>query len=71
MAEHRSNEILYLHADTISESQRPDVVGVVQGKGYELGGLIAEDSLREHVEFVWHGVNDSQNLRQFLRSGIN
>ena len=71
MAEHRSNEILYLHADTISESQRPDVVGVVHGKGYELGGLIAEDSLREHVEFVWHGVNDSENLRQFLRSGIN
>ena len=44
MAMHRSNEILYLHADTIFESQRPDVLGVVHGKGYELGGLIAEEA---------------------------
>src|SRR5262245_4148803 len=66
-----SSDTLFLHADTIFESQRSDAPGVVGGKGYELGGLIGEESLREHVEFVWHGVNDPENMRRFLRSGIN
>ena len=71
MAAWRSDrDILFLHADTIFESQRAEGLGVVTGKAYELGGLIDEDRLREHVELVWHGVNDEDNLRQFLESGI-
>jgi hypothetical protein len=42
----------------------------VHGAAYELGGLINEDRLREHVELVWHGVNDRENLQLFLGSGI-
>ncbi len=64
------NDILFLHADTIFESQRRSGVGVVEGSSYDLGGLIREDLLREHVELVWHGVNDEENLAQFLSSGI-
>jgi phosphoglycolate phosphatase-like HAD superfamily hydrolase len=65
----RHQHVLFLHADTLFESQR--VAGAhVEGKHYELGGLISEDRLREHVELVWHGVNDPENLQQFLASGI-
>jgi hypothetical protein len=52
------------------ESQRRDGFRVIEGISYELGGLISEDRLREHVELVWHGVNDAENMRQFLGSGI-
>ena len=61
---------LFLHADTIFESQRGEGVGVVTGSAYELEDLISEDRLREHVELIWHGVNDQENLDQFLESGI-
>jgi hypothetical protein len=61
---------LFLHADTIFESQRPEGLAAVTGTAYELGGLITEQRLSEHVELVWHGVNDEENLRQFLASGI-
>jgi hypothetical protein len=64
------DEVLFLHADTIFESQRTDGLRAVGGTAYDLGGLISEDRLHEHVELVWHGVNDPDNLQQFLRSGI-
>ena len=67
---HGAEDILFLHADTIFESQRRQDGAVVRGASYELGGLISEDLLREHVELVWHGVNDEENMRQFLSSGI-
>jgi phosphoglycolate phosphatase-like HAD superfamily hydrolase len=69
-ASRRHDDILFLHADTMFESQRRVDHHVVKGTAYELGGLISEDRLREHVELVWHGVNDAENLRQFLVSGI-
>jgi hypothetical protein len=62
---------LFLHADTMFESQRREGLRAVEGRAYELGGLISEDRLREHVELVWHGVNDGENLQQFLGSGIS
>jgi phosphoglycolate phosphatase-like HAD superfamily hydrolase len=65
-----AEDILFLHADTMFESQRQQGLGMVEGTSYELGGLISEDLLREHVELVWHGVNDGENLRQFMSSGI-
>ena len=66
----RDRDILFLHADTLFESQRQEGAPVVGGTRYELGGLIDEDHLREHVSLVWHGVNDPDNLQQFLGSGI-
>ena len=71
MAEsHGGQGMLFLHADTIFESQRSGGLGVVTGTAYELEALISEDRLREHVELVWHGLNDAKNLQQFLDSGI-
>jgi beta-phosphoglucomutase-like phosphatase (HAD superfamily) len=65
-----SGEILFLHADTIFESQREATPRTVAGKTYGLAGLVSEQDLRTRVEFIWHGVNDEANLRQFLASGI-
>jgi hypothetical protein len=63
-------EVLFLHADTLFETQRESTPRTVSGKSYGLTGLVSEEELRTRVEFVWHGVNDEANLRQFLASGI-
>lgn len=67
---HDALGMMFLHADTIFESQRSEGLAAVTGTAYELGGLIGEDRLKEHVELVWHGVNDEENLRHYLDSGI-
>jgi len=66
-----TNEILFLHADTIFESQRAVTPRTVRGSTYDLAELISEKELRRRVQFVWHGVNDEANLRQFLASGVH
>src|ERR671930_144071 len=56
----------------VFESQR--VVATprtVRGSTYGLAELVSEEELRRRVQFVWHGVNDEANLRQFLASGVN
>jgi hypothetical protein len=65
-----TNEILFLHADTIFESQRVVTPRTVRGSTYDLVELVPEKELRRRVQFVWHGVNDEANLRQFLASGV-
>jgi hypothetical protein len=45
--------------------------GTVSGKQYDLTELIPERSLPKHIQFVWHGVNDEANLRQFLISNVS
>jgi hypothetical protein len=66
----QTHEILFLHADTIFESQRVVTPRTVRGTTYDLAGLVSEEELRRRVQFVWHGVNDEANLRQFLASGV-
>jgi hypothetical protein len=66
-----TGEILFLHADTIFDSQREATPRTVAGKTYGLAGLVSEHELQERVEFIWHGVNDEANLRQFLASEIH
>ncbi|HEX7269962.1 MAG TPA: hypothetical protein VF256_21420 [Streptosporangiaceae bacterium] len=66
-----TNEILFLHADTIFEYQRVVTARTVRGSTYDLAELISEKELRRRVQFVWHGVNDEANLRQFLASGVH
>jgi phosphoglycolate phosphatase-like HAD superfamily hydrolase len=70
IASRHHDDVLFLHADTMFDSQRRDGLRAVRGTVYDLGALISEDRLREHVELVWHGVNDAENLQQFLDSGI-
>jgi len=66
-----NHEILLLHANTIFESKRARLPSrSVRGKKYDLTELISENTLPQRVQFVWHGVNDMSNLRQFLTSDI-
>ena len=65
------HEILLLHANTIFESRRTRLPAhAVRGKTYDLEELVPEQSLPERIAFVWHGVNDEANLRQFLAADI-
>lgn len=67
----RNRKILLLHANTIFESKRIRLPShTVKGKAYDLTELIPEKSLPKHIQFVWHGINDEVNLRQFLASDI-
>ena len=64
-------EIMLLHADTIFESQRKGLPPhSVSGEVYDLTQLAQETDLPRHVQLVWHGINDAQNLRQFLASNV-
>jgi len=66
-----NKEILLLHANTIFESKRTRLPpGTVKGKVYDLTELIPERKLPQHIQFVWHGINEEVNLRQFLASDI-
>jgi hypothetical protein len=57
-------EILLVHANTIFESKRRKLPsGTVSGKIYDITELIQESTLPQHIQFVWHGVNDEANLR--------
>lgn len=67
----KCQEILPLHAHTIFESERSDLPYCsISGSDYVLSDLAREDALPRDVQFVWHGVNDTANLRQFLGSDI-
>ena len=67
----KDNAILLLHADTIFDSQRSRLpVESVSGSEYDLTALVSAESLPEHVQFVWRGVNDEGNLRQFIASDV-
>ncbi|RMD71166.1 MAG: DUF2181 domain-containing protein, partial [Gammaproteobacteria bacterium] len=64
-------EILLLHAHTVFESKRLALpTHTVSGKIYDFTELIPERALPRHIHFVWHGINDAANLRQFLASPI-
>jgi hypothetical protein len=63
-------QILFLHADTISSSQRRHDDDAVCGRDYRLRELVPERRLPERVEFVWHGVNDTVNLGRFLSAEV-
>ncbi len=64
-------EVLLLHANTIFESKRKKLPeGSVSGNVYDITELIKEKALPRHIQFVWHGVNDEANLRQFLGANI-
>lgn len=66
-----TGEILPVHADTIFDSKRSRLPSsTVSGSDYDLTELITEEKLPGHVQFVWHGVNDEANLRQFIGSDV-
>ena len=64
-------DVLLLHANTIFESKRKRLPSdSISGTTYDLTELIHEKTLPRHVQFVWHGVNDEVNLRQFVTSDV-
>lgn len=67
----RKREIFLLHANTLFDSKRVTLpFYAVKGSTYDLTALIPKKSLPKHVQFVWQGVNDETNIRQFLASDI-
>lgn len=66
-----TGDVLFLHAQTLYESRRVASPRTVAGDDYDLRSLIAEPDLPQHVQIVWHGVNDPANLRQFLASPVH
>ena len=65
-------EILLLHANTLFESRHTRIpYPAVRGKVYDLTGLISQKALPQRIQFVWHGVNQEGNLRQFLASNVH
>lgn len=65
-----AGEILFLHARTLYESKRTPTPRTVDGETYDITALMSEQELPQHVQLVWHGVNDGWNLRQFLASPV-
>jgi len=64
-------EILLLRAEMILKTARSlPLANVAAGEEYDITELIEEKDLPRHVQFVWHGINDEVNLRQFLSSRI-
>jgi hypothetical protein len=65
-----TGEVLFLHADTIFASRREPTPRIVSGSTYGLAGLVDEAEVGRRTTLVWHGVNDDDNLREFLGSEI-
>ena len=66
-----NRDILLLHADTIFESKSIDLPArAVNGQAYDLTELIPEKALPQHIQLVWHGINDEANLRQFMAANV-
>lgn len=65
-----TGDVLFLHARTLYESQRPVSPRSVGGDRYDLRPLVAGRDLPRHVQIVWHGVDDAAHLRQFLASPV-
>jgi hypothetical protein len=65
-----TGEILFLHAETLYESKRVRTPRTTRGRSYDITALVAERDLPQHVQLVWHGVNDEWNLRHFLASPV-
>lgn len=64
-------DVLLLHANTIFQSRVSRLPHrSVKGKVYDFTRLASEARLPRHIQFVWHGVNDKANLRQFLASDV-
>jgi len=40
------------------------------GKAFELVDLISEEMLPSSIQYVWHGINNTANLKQFLGTSI-
>lgn len=65
------NDTLFLHAETIFNSAPKPTPRTVRGASYDITNLMSENDLPNRVHLVWHGVNDRENLEQFLASPVS
>jgi len=65
-----SRDILFLQTRTTSGSPRLTGPRTAAGRHFDLRAPIAENDFPDHVQPVWHGVNDEANLREFLSSRV-
>lgn len=64
--------MLLLHANTMFESLPISIPrGTARGNDFGLTDLVAsEEALPPKVQLVWHGVNEADNLSQFITSDV-
>ena len=66
-----ADDVMLLHADTIFLSQRQRLPQAsISGNVFDLTELAVQSSLPRHVQFVWHGINQEDNLYEFMRSNV-
>jgi len=66
-----THDVLLLQADTVYRSNDRSVTAAVEkGSTYELRELVHEEDLPPYIDLVWHGINDRENMQQFLSSSI-
>ena len=66
-----AQDMMLLHADTIFLSQRQRLPQAsISGNVFDLTELAVQSSLPRHVQFVWHGINDVDNLHEFMKSNV-
>ena len=66
-----AQDVMLLHADTIFLSQRQKLPQEsISGNVFDLTELSVQSSLPRHVQFVWHGINDEDNLHEFMKSNV-
>ena len=66
-----ADDVMLLHADTIFVSQRQRLPRAsISGNVFDLTELAVQSSLPRHVQFVWHGINEEDNLYEFMRSNV-
>jgi hypothetical protein len=65
-----TGDILFVRADTLFRATPDPSPRPGGGREYDIAGLVSEEELARRVEFVWHGVNDPDNLREFLASAV-
>ena len=66
-----AQDVMLLHADTIFLSQRQHLPQAsISGNVFDLSEIAVQSSLPRHVQFVWHGINDVDNLHEFMKSNV-
>ncbi len=66
-----AEDVMLLHADTLFVSQRQSLPKAsISGSIFDLTELAVQSSLPRHVQFVWHGINEEDNLCEFMRSNV-
>jgi len=71
LAEQTSSEnVLLLQHLATTEEFTAQESRIVQGHSIDLAHLISERGLPESIQYCWHGLNDPDNLDQFLHSSV-